>query len=378
IVVPIENAIAGSPGLETLDSTVQSGQASISATFNINSDEYTDMVYVQKALQQASRYLPTNIVPPTIRIANPSETVVVTLGVTSKSLSPSALSLIATGVLVPDLEQINGVANVIAYGTVTPAYEVTVNPQILAGDNLTITNVVSTIESNNARLPGGTVYGAARQTTLDVRGDITDAKSIGDLLIQGAPGASGVSATAQSMLAPTATNPWTTVAAAKRISDVATVTTGQEPQSTFAAVDGKTSMFLAVQKSADASEVTASNNVMAALPGLRQRFPQLAFSVVNIQSRYTSQQLDAVIRTLVEGILFIAVVMLFFLRSWRNAIVVVIAIPTSLAVTLVGMRIFNFTIDTISLLGMTLAIGILIDDSTVVLENIERHRDELG
>ena len=255
IVVPIENAIAGSPGLETLDSTVQSGQASISATFSIDSDEYTDMVYVQKALQQASRYLPTNLVPPTIRIANPAETVVITLGVTSKSLSPSALSLIASGVLVPDLEQISGVANVIAYGTVTPAYEVTVNPQILAGDNLTITNVVNSIESNNARLPGGTVYGAARQTTLDVRGDITDAKSIGDLLIQGAPGTSGVSATAQTMLSPTATNPWTTVATAKRISDVATVTSGQEPQTTFAAVNGKTSMFLAVQKSADASEV---------------------------------------------------------------------------------------------------------------------------
>lgn len=378
IVVPIENQIAGTPDLETIDSTVQAGAASITSTFTLTSDAYTDLVYVQRALQQAARYLPTSLVPPTINLSNPSESVVVTLGVTSKSLSPSALSLILTGVLVPDLEQVDGVSNVIAYGTVTPAYEVTVNPQILAGDNLTITNVVNTIEANNQHLPGGTLYAPGRETALDVRGDITGPQSIADLLIQGSAGTSGLTAIAQNTLSATATNPWTTLKSAYRVSDVASVVTGQEPQTTFAAVNGQTSFFLAVQKSADASEVTASNNILAALPQYERRFPQLTFTTINVQSTYTKQQLDAVVRTLVEGILFIAIVMLFFLRSWRNAVVVVIAIPTSLCVTLAGMKLMNFTIDTVSLLGMTLAIGILIDDSTVVLENIERHRDELG
>ncbi|MBV8423666.1 MAG: efflux RND transporter permease subunit [Candidatus Eremiobacteraeota bacterium] len=378
IVVPIENQIAGTPDLETLDSTVQGGAASITATFALTSDAYTDMVYVQRALQQAARYLPTSLVPPSINLSNPSESTVVTLGVTSKSLSPSALSLIITGVLVPDLEQITGVSNVNAIGTVTPAYEVTVNPQILAGDNLTITDVVNTIQANNTHLPGGTLYAPGRQTALDVRADITDAKSVGDLLIQGTAGTSGVTAAANTTLSSTATNPWTTLKSAHRIADVATVVTSQEPRTTYAAVNGQPSFFLGIQKSADASEVTASNNVLAALPQYERRFPQLAFTVINVQSNYTKQQLDAVIRTLVEGIVFIAVMMLFFLASWRNAVVVLIAIPTSLAVTLAGMKLMNFTIDTVSLLGMTLAIGILIDDSTVVLENIERHRDELG
>ena len=379
IVVPIENQIAGTPNLQTVDSTVESGQASISSTFSLTSDPYTDLVYVQKALQQASRYLPTDLVPPSVNLSNPAETVVVTLGVTSKSLSQSALSLLITGVLVPDFEQISGVSNVIAYGTVTPAYEVTVDPRVLAGDGLTITDVVNTIEANNEHLSGGTLYAPGRETSLDVLANITGPSDIANLLIQGTPGNSGVSATAGATSGTTAaTDPWTTLTSAHRISDVANVVTGQEPQTTFAAVDGKNSAFLAIQKSADASEVTASDNILAALPGYERRFPQLAFTVVNVQSKYTQQQLDSVIRTLVEGILFIAVVMVFFLRSWRNAIVVVIAIPTSLCVTLVGMKIMNYTIDTVSLLGMTLAIGILIDDSTVVLENIERHRDELG
>jgi hydrophobic/amphiphilic exporter-1 (mainly G- bacteria), HAE1 family len=378
IVVPIENQIAGTPDLQTIDSTVQSGSASISSTFDLTSDPYTDLVYIQKALTQASKYLPTNLVPPTISIANPSETVVATIGVTSKSLSPSALSLIITGVLVPDLEQVPDVSNVNAQGVVTPAYEVTVNPQVLAGDNLTITDVVNTVEANNNHLPGGNVYGPARTTTLDVRGDILSPSSIGDLLIQASPGTSGVTATVPQPLSATATNAWTTLTAAHRVADVATIVTGQEPITAFAAVNGKSSYFLQVQKTATASEVDASNNVLAALPGYEQRFPQLAFTVVNVQSKYTQQQLNAVIRTLVEGIIFIAIVMLFFLRSWRNAVVVIVAIPTSLSVTLFAMKMLNFTVDTVSLLGMTLAIGILIDDSTVVLENIERHRDELG
>jgi HAE1 family hydrophobic/amphiphilic exporter-1 len=378
IVIPIENQIAGTPDLQTIDSTIQSGNASISATFDLTSDPYTDLVYIQKALQQASRYLPTDLVPPTVNISNPAETVVVTIGVTSKSLSSSALSLLLTGVLVPDLEQIAGVSNVNAFGTVTPAYEVTVDPRILAGDGLTITDVVNTIEANNQHLPGGTLYAPGRSTSLDVLANITNPASIGNLLIQGTPGTSGVTATANSTIATGSTNPWSTLPAQHRISDVATVVTGQEPQTTFAAVNGQTSAFLAVQKSADASEVTASNNVLAALPGFEKRFPQLKFTVVNVQSTYTQQQLSSVVRTLFEGIVFIAVVMVVFLRSWRNAVVVIIAIPTSLCVTLAGMKLMNYTIDTVSLLAMTLAIGILIDDSTVVLENIERHRDELG
>ena len=99
----------------------------------------------------------------------------------------------------------------------------------------------------------------------------------------------------------------------------------------------------------------------------------MTFDVLNVQSTYTEQQLTGVIRTLIEAILFTGIVMLFFLRSWRNAIVVMIAIPSSLLVTLAAMRLANFTLDTVSLLAMTLIIGILVDDSIVVLENVERH-----
>jgi len=130
-----------------------------------------------------------------------------------------------------------------------------------------------------------------------------------------------------------------------------------------------------VQKASAASEVTASDNVLRALPRIRAQFPDINFNVINVQSKYTAQQIDGVIRTLCEGIALTGIVMLFFLGSWRNAIVVLVAIPSSLCVALFAMKMMNLTIDTISLLGMTLVVGILVDDSTVVLENIERHHE---
>ncbi len=112
------------------------------------------------------------------------------------------------------------------------------------------------------------------------------------------------------------------------------------------------------------------------LPAIEAQFPDIAFRVLNVQADFTEQQLWGVVQTLIEGILFTGIAMLFFLRSWRNALVVMVSIPCSLLVTMFAMRMMNLTIDTVSLLAMTLIIGILVDDSIVVLENIERHYED--
>ena len=117
--------------------------------------------------------------------------------------------------------------------------------------------------------------------------------------------------------------------------------------------------------------------MLRALPQIERQFPEISFHVINVQSKFTQQQIDIVTRTLMLAILLTGIAMLFFLRSWRSAIVVCVSIPTSLAIAITVMKLMHLTIDTISLLGMSLVIGILVDDSTVVLENIERHFTEL-
>ena len=379
IVRPIEDQIAGAPDLQTLNSTIQGGQATISAIFTITSNVNTDLVNIQKAIQQASRALPSDLTAPTVNVRDPSESVVVTLSLTSSSLTASELSLITTGRVEPLFQQIPGVSFVTPGGSVTPAYEVTVDPRRLEAYHLTLTDVVNTVSASNVRAPGGIAYSPNRETNVDIRGDIIDPSSILGLPISvpssGIPTTTGIVGPINGTLG--AVDPWTSASAVLRISDIGTVSAGYEPRRQYGSVNGINGLFLQIQKTSDASEVDASNNVLAALPRVRTQFPNVNFNVINVQSKYTEQQLDSVMRTLLEGVVLTGIVMLFFLHSWRNAIVVLIAIPASLGVALFTMKILGLTLDTISLLGMTLVVGILVDDSTVVLENIERH-SEMG
>jgi HAE1 family hydrophobic/amphiphilic exporter-1 len=389
IVAPIEQYLAGTTDLQTFSSVVQQGQATITATFVITSDIATDLALVDKDIQTAEKVLPTNITPPTISIRDPSESTVVTMALYSQKLSPGDLSLYAQNVIAPKLEQLPGISFANVGGLVTPAYEINVDPAKLAASGLTLDDVITTVGADNSRVPGGTVYEPNRQTTIDVRGDIQNVSTVASLPIQtatgtstsatGATGTAGATSTYLDGLAglPGGVDTWTASNAVRRIEDVANVIAGYEPRQQYAQISGRPGLFLQIQKASDASEIDASNTILAALPRIQRQFPAIQFKVINVQSKFTGQQIDLVTRTLMEAVFLTAIAMVFFLRSWRNALVVCVSIPTSLAIALSAMKLLGFTLDTISLLGMSLVIGILVDDSTVVLENIERHFTEL-
>ena len=485
IVRPLEDAIAGAPNLSYINTTVQQGQASITATFDLSSNKTTDLVQVQRRVMIAQSQLPSDMPAPTVGTFDPAQATVLTIGLSSKAVSPGQMSAIVNNDIVPAIEQVDGVSNVNANGAVTPAFEVLVNPNLLTSAGYTLSDVVSSIENNNNREPGGIAYLPGHETTIDVRGDLTTDSSVENLLISAAssyttsfgnasynepvaagvpgapaagsssvtsataagnasssaalsaaataspPPASSSSATTSSSTTVTAVtpppnlslpvqstqpqpsappepyllsvapqyatvssttvtnastggggysgpslsnvNPWTYAPRQMRISDIANVIDSFEPQRQYSYVGTIPTISLGVQKATGASEVVAADNVLKALPGIEKQYPQIQFQILNNQAAYTEDQIFGVVRTLSEAIFITALVMLFFLRSWRNAIVVLIAIPSSLGVTLALMRAFNFSIDTVSLLAMTLIIGILVDDSIVVLENIQRH-----
>ena len=575
VVRPIEDAIAGAPDLDHITTSIQQNQASISATFTLDSNQTTDLTEVQDRLQSVKAALPQDLPAPATRSFDPAQATIVTLSLTSRSLGVAALSAIVTNDIVPDIEQVEGVSSVGANGSVTPALEVVLDPAKLSSRGFVPTDVVSAIQANNARAPGGIAYAANRETSLDVRGDVQTPQSIADTLLnantavlQGATSPSGAltvkygntsgstnqalalgtggggaansaatvaaggagsgagtssassvaassggaaggsasgstsgtganaqtgtsangasaspapsagatassgnaaatSTTATTTLVPVgsaasgtagaaapiaaitplpiatfgatttsatpaplatsapgagttpaaalvtgttttvaqgnfgsatvvssstssaggsggassgagsnATEPFSTSAFLPRVGDVASVTDSYEPKRVVSYVNGRPAISLNVQKASGASEVRASQAVLAALPGIEAKYPDIAFKILNVQADDTKAELYGVLQTLVEGIAFTGIAMLVFLKSWRNAIVVMIAIPTSLSVTLFAMKLGGFTIDTVSLLAMTLIIGILVDDSIVVLENVERHYED--
>lgn len=385
IVQPIEQNLAGTQDLQTINSVVQQGSASISAVFDIKSDTATDLALTNKAVQASEKFLPTNITPPTVNLYDPTESTVVVLALYSLKLPINELALYAQNVIAPQLEQVPGISFANVGGLVTPAYEIQVDPVKLAANNLTLNDVINTVSTDNARVPGGFAYEPNRQTTIDVRGDITTLENVRNLpiIVSGAaaqtnalPGqVENISGGVSSL--PGQVDPWTASNAVVRIGDVATVTSGYEPRLQIAHISGKPGLFLQMQKTSQASEVDASNAVLAALPKVERQFPEISFRVIHVQSVFTEQQIDIVVRTLSEAVLLTGLAMMFFLRSWRSAIVVCVSIPTSLAIAMTVMKLMGLTLDTDSLLGMSLVIGILVDDSTVVLENIERHFTEL-
>ncbi len=410
IVKPIEDAIAGAPNLERINTSVQSGTANVTAQFALGSNVASNLVEVQRRVQSTRGALPTDLAAPSIATFDPNQSNVVTLSVTSGSLGPAELSALITNNIVPDLEQIDGVSNVNAGGTVNRSIEVYVDPAKLNGNGFTLADVVSAINGNNVRAPGGLASSGTRETSIDVRGDVSDPATIANLpLAQSAAGSTGGAAltgpnggtgivgiaqgggsgTAATSVAgassyaglPTGSstaglNAFSVSGRTVRVGDVSRVVASYQAKRSYSYVGAQTAITLNVQKTTGASEITASNNVVAAIPTLVKKYPQVTFGVLNVQADYTQQQLNSVYMSLAEGILFTGIVMLFFLHSWRNAIVVLIAIPTSLLVTIFVMRLMHFTIDTISLLAMTLVIGILVDDSIVVLENTERHYED--
>jgi hydrophobic/amphiphilic exporter-1 (mainly G- bacteria), HAE1 family len=301
IVQPIEENLAGTADLQTFNSVVQQGYATISAIFYLDSDTATDLALTNKAIQAAEKYLPTNLTPPTVNLYDPTQSVVVTMAIYSQKLSLARLALYAQNVIAPQLEQVPGISFVNVGGLVTPAYEVVVDPVRLAAANLTLNDIINTLQTDNQRVPGGFAYEPNRQTTIDVRGDIQNLDTVRNLAVIPAAGSASPVASAianstgaqvqnyQGGLSALAgvVNPWTASNSVVRIGDVATVTEGYEPRLQYAHISGRPGLFMQVQKSATGSEVDASNAVLRALPDIERRFPEISFRVINVQSKFT-------------------------------------------------------------------------------------------
>ncbi len=380
IVRPIEDQISGSQDLTHVDTTIETGSAVVAAHFKLGSNKNQDLTEIIQAYNAARSQLPSDLVTPVIRLFDPNAATVVSVGLTSSTLDQASIASLANGQIGPAIEQLGGISNVLVAGNVQASYNVNVDPSALAGYGLTLSDVVNTLGTNNLRAPGGIAYQPGRETQIDVRGDIDSPRALAAIPITSTQAASTGGGNAPTLYGP---NPytgslygWTRPSQSVFIGDIGRVEDGSVPIRNTTFVNGKPGIELQVQKAGNASEIDVSNEVIAALPKLQAQFPQVQMRIDFVQATYSKQQVDGVERTLLEGILLTAILMLLFLQSWRNAVVVMIAIPTSLCVALLGMKILGLSLDTISLLAMTLVIGILIDDSTVVLENVTRHHDD--
>ncbi|HTV72913.1 MAG TPA: efflux RND transporter permease subunit [Candidatus Acidoferrales bacterium] len=353
VVKPIEDQLVGIENLDRIVATAQDGTAIVIVRFKLDTDLNYAAIDVQNRVDTARIYMPSDLDPPVVSKFSTSSDPILTEALSSNKLSAAQLSDLVTNELVPALKTVPGVQDVSTSGDT--AREIHVNPDLarLFGVNATLPDIDSAIAQNNVNLPGGRVDADQRETSVSIHADIEQPSDLLGLPLV-IPGG------AQQTL---------------RLGDVATVSDSHVEQRAPTRYNGATAILLNVERQIDADELTTTQATRAKFHELVAQYPDIHFSEIDASADYTRASIDGVLQSLLEGIVLTAIVMLLFLHAWRNALVVMIAIPISLLGTFVAMRLFGFTIDLISMMGLGLTIGILVDDSIVVLENITRHRD---
>jgi multidrug efflux pump subunit AcrB len=352
IVKPIEDQLDGIDNLDQLSATAQEGVATIIVQFKLGTNLDIAAINVQSAVDTARVYLPVDLDPPSV-YKNGASQPLLDFAVSSNSLSPTELADVVNNRLEPVLKAIPNIQEVDIYGASDREFHVEPIPERLLGANATLGDVFNAVAVNNANLPGGILREPTRETSVSVHAEINSAQ---DLL--GLP-----------LMVPGNSNK------GLKVGDVAYAFDSHVEPTSISHFNGQPRIYVELGRNISADEITSTKIARERLKEIGKEFPDLTFSEIDAPADYTQKSLNGVWQSLIEGIVLTMLVMLLFLHAWRNAIVIMIAIPTSILSTFVLMKMFGFHLDTMSLMGLSLIIGILVDDSIVVLENVTRHRD---
>ncbi|HTL40131.1 MAG TPA: efflux RND transporter permease subunit [Pseudolysinimonas sp.] len=356
---PIESAIRGVPGLDSTTATSTSGLSSVSASFTYG----TDLTSVEQKVQLAINRIPDlpESVDPRVITGSLDDLPVLVVAVTS-DLSQDDLSARLEASTISDLQQIDDVRDVTLLGTTAKRIEITPDTDELAKRGFTNQSIRDAIDANGVLLPEGTI--TEGDNTLIVQGGtrLTSADDIAALPLLGGRGP--------------VTLPDGTVVEPKltTIGDVATVEVADEPVTGYSRVNGEPSLTISITKTPAGNTVEVSNAVRDALPGLADALGDGAkFTVVFNQAPFIEQSIESLAQEGLLGLLFAVIVIFIFLLSVRSTLVTAVSIPVSVLLTFIGMLAFGYSLNVLTLGALTIAIGRVVDDSIVVIENIKRH-----
>jgi len=352
VIKPIEDQLDGIEHIDTLNATAQEGSAVVVAQFVLGTDLDFAAIDVQRRVDTARVFMPTDLDPPQV-IKNGAEAPVLTYAIDSKTLTASALADMMNERVISDIHHIPNVETVGLSGAAVREFDVNADPLRMMGAGATLFDVFNSININNSNLPGGRIDKPTVETTVSVHAEVNSADDIGNIPLTVLGGAQ------QTML----------------VRSVAAVTDTHQEQRLISHMNGAPGLILDINRTIASDEVGTTKIVRAQMAGIMKKYPQVEFHELFAPADYTQASLNGVLQSLFEGIFLTALVLMLFLHAWRNAAVVMVAIPSSLLATFITMRALGLTLDNVSLMGLSLIIGILVDDSIVVLENITRHRD---
>jgi HAE1 family hydrophobic/amphiphilic exporter-1 len=352
---PLEKQFATIASLNTISSTSTQGDTEITLEFDQDRDIDKAAVDVQAALFRAQRSLPAEMTtPPSYLKVNPADTPIIFLTLTSPSMPMSDLNGFAEDLITPTISTLPGVGQVLITGQKRFAVRVRVRPDALAAHNLTVDDIAVALKSANANTPVGILEGARQTMTIQANRQMTRAAEFAKIIVATLPSGSTV-----------------------RLEDIAEVADSVESVRTASWINGERSITLQIMRQPGANTVATVDAVKAAVPGLVAQLPSSVQVLVrNDRSVPIRDAIHDVKVTLAITVVLVVLVIYLFLRRLSATIIPTLSLPISLIGTLALMRALDLSLDNVSLLGITLAVGLVVDDAIVMLENIVRHVEE--
>lgn len=354
VALPLEKEFSTIDGIKVISSSNFLGTTNITLEFNNDRDIDKAAVDVQAALLRAQKRLPIEMtIPPSYRKINPADTPVLVVRMSSPSMNLSDLNDFAENLLSPNLSTISGVAQVLVYGAKRYAVRVRAHPDALANRNLTMDDVAIAINKANANSPVGVLDGPRQSITIYANAQLVKPEEFANLVISQKNGLPVY------------------------LKDVADVTQSYEDVKTWATAGGERSIAIAILRQPSANTVQVVNSVKALIPQLQKQMPaSIKLQLLNDRSLSIIESIHDVNLTLALTVLLVVLVIFLFLKHISATVIPSISLPISLIGAFFLLYFLGYSLDNISLLGITLAVGLVVDDAIVVLENIMRYVEE--
>jgi hydrophobic/amphiphilic exporter-1 (mainly G- bacteria), HAE1 family len=347
----LEDALSALENVKRMSSASQEGSSIITIELVANANKDIAVQDAQRKVNAVLYQLPQDVKTPALFTFTTDDMPVLRLGVHGK-IAPTKLYQIVKDHVKPMLSKLNGVGQVSIIGGEEREIKVNIDRGKLSSYKLSIGQVYAAIGNSNLEYATGKVEGPQSQYTIRFSGKVSSPEQLRNIIISRSANGS-----------------------ITKLSDVAEVVDGIAEYSTISKINGESSVGLIIQKQSDANAVAVCDLVKAEMKNIESQFASagVKFEIASDQSIFTLESANAVMEDLMLAIVLVAIVMFLFLHSLRNSFIVLVSIPTSLISVFTAMYVFKFSLNLMSLMALSLVIGILVDDSIVVLENIHRH-----
>lgn len=353
ITTPIEQAVASAEGVDYMTSSSVQGTSTIQVFIKLNSDPNAALTEVLSKVNSVKYLIPKEANDPVILKSTGQTTAVMYIGFASDELGGSAISDYLTRVVQPILSTVDGVASADILGGQTFAMRIWLDPVRMAGRGVSSADLAAAIQANNFQAAAGQTKGYLTVSNVSTNTDLTNLDQFKRMTVKAKDGA------------------------LVRIEDIATVELAAQSTDASVAMNGQQAIFIGVQSTPQGNPLNIVKGVRALFPELQRNLPpSMKMTVAYDSTKFIQSSIDEVEKTLIEAVGIVVVVIFLFLASFRSVIIPVVTIPLSLVGVCIFMTSLGFSINLLTLLAMVLAIGLVVDDAIVVVENIHRHLEE--